>query len=142
MPNTSWYPLAGTLAQAEERQTAYAASVVHLFKSSLVPTPATVLADYEAAEADYDSYAPITLTAWAGPILAPGTGYMILSPGVLFTVGATDPVTPNTVGGFWLEDAAGDLRLVGMFEPTLPMQLAGQGIPLNLLDLFPTGFVG
>ena len=51
-------------------QTALVNSVLHLFKSSFTPTPANVLADYTAAEADYDSYNPITIAAWQNPILA------------------------------------------------------------------------
>jgi len=129
--------------QATERQTAYISSVVSLFQSSIGPiSPSVTKAILEAAEADYDDYAPITITAWEGPILAPGSGYEIIAPLVLFEVGAVDPATPNSIGGFWLEDAAGVVRLVGIFDPALPMQTAGQGIPLNILDLFPTGFTG
>lgn len=141
MPNSTWYSLASCFKQAQERDTVYVNSVVKLYKSSLVPTPATLVAELDAAEADYDDYAPITIAAWAGPILAPGSGYEILSPAILFSTGVTDPVVPNTIGGFWLEDAAGVVRMVGIFDPALPMQIANQGIPLNLLDIFPTGYV-
>lgn len=142
MANTSFYPLAGCEAQAQERKTALVASVVRLFKSALVPTPSTPKADYVSNEADYDAYAAITIAAWLGPILAPGSGFEILSPLVLFSCGAADQVVPNTIGGFWLEDAAGVVRMTGKFDPFLPMQIAYQAIPLNLLDLFPTGFIG
>ena len=142
MPNQVWTPLAGCQVAAAERQTAYAASVIRLFKDSLVPTPSTTKAELEAAEADYDAYASETITAWNNPILAPGSGYEILSPLVLFEVGAVDPVVGNDIGGFWLEDASGDVRMVGTFDPSLPMQFAGQGIPLTILDIFPTGFTG
>ncbi len=67
---------------------------------------------------------------------------MILSPLVLFEVGATDPVVGNTIGFFWVEDADGVVRMVGIFDTALPMQMAGQGIPLSLVDLFPTGYGG
>lgn len=140
MANRSWYPIAATIKQATERQTAYVNSEVHLFKSDLVPVVGTPLADFVTNEADYDAYAAITIAAWTGPILAPGSGSEILSPAVLFEVGATDPVVGNTIGGFWLQDADGDIRMVGIFDPFLPMQLAYQAIPLNILDLFPTGF--
>jgi hypothetical protein len=142
VPNSSFYPLSGCEAQAVERQTAYAASVVHLFKSSLLPTPSTLKADYTTNEANYDAYTAITIAAWDGSVLPPGSGFEILSPLVLFSVGPTDPVVTNDIGGFWLEDAGGIVRLVGKFDPILPMHLAFQAIPLNLLDLFPTGFTG
>ena len=142
MPQQQFYTLEACKAQATERQTEYALSVVHLCKSSYTPTGSSTKTDLTANEADYDSYASITLTAWDGPILAPGTGYMILSPNALFEVGASDPVVGNTIGSFWVEDAGGVVRMVGIFETPLPMQLAGQGIPLSLVDIFPTGYAG
>lgn len=120
-------------------QTALALSVLHLFKSSFVPDPSNILADYTAAEADYDAYAAKTLTAWNEPILAPGSGYMILSPLAQFDVGVTDPAVGNVIGGCYLVDAAGKLRLTVIFTQPIPMEMAGQGIPINLTMFFPTG---
>lgn len=137
--STQFVPLSGCEQNAKERQTAYAVSKLHLFKSSFIPTPSNVLADYTAAEADYDAYAEKTLTAWFNPILAPGSGFMIESPLVQFEVGASTPVTPNLIGGCYLVDAAGKLRATVIFTQPLPMQMAGQGIPISLVDLFPTG---
>ena len=133
-------PLQGCLQNATERQTALVNSVIHLFKASLSPNGSTPLADYTAAEADYDNYLPLTFAAWDDPILAPGSGYMIGSPLVQFEVGLTDPVTPNTIGGCWVEDAANKLRIAVIFDEPVPMQLAGQGLPINLVQLFPTNF--
>jgi len=142
MAQQQFYTLQACQIQASERKTAYVDTVVHLFKSTLVPTSSTTKTELTAAEADYDDYAAITMAAWTGPILAPGSGYMILSPAVLFEVGVTDPVVPNVIGGFWIEDDNGVVRMVGIFADPLPMQLAGQGIPLNFVDLFPTGYTG
>jgi hypothetical protein len=136
---TQFQPVAGCLESATEMQTVLALSVLHLFKDGLNPDPSTPLADYTAAEADYDTYAAITLTAWNNPILAPGTGYMTMSPAVQFAVGPSDPVTPNLIQGCYMLDAAGNLRLVVIFDAPLPMQVAGQGIPIQLSWLFPTG---
>lgn len=137
--STQFVPLAGCLQDATERQTVLALSVLHLFKSSFTPTPSNVKADYTAAEADYDTYAALTLTAWNNPILAPGSGYMIESPLVQFEVGLTDPVVGNVIGGCWLEDAAGNLRTTIIFTNPIPMQLAGQGIPISIVQVFATG---
>lgn len=87
-------------------QAALALSTLHLFQSSYIPTPSNPLADYTAAEADYTAYAAQTFTTWFDAILAPGSGYMILSPAVQFQTGATDPVTPNVIGGCYLVDVA------------------------------------
>lgn len=137
---TPFYPLAGCLKNAQERKTALALSVLHLFKSDLVIDPSTPLSAYTAEEADYDDYAAITLTAWNNPILAPGSGYMIESPYAQFEVGLTDPVVGNLIGGCYVVDVGGVLRMAVAFDSPIPMQLAGQGIPLQLIDLFPTGF--
>lgn len=138
---TPYYPLQGCLENATERQTAYAASVVKLFKYDILPAPdpSTPLSAYDAAEADYDDYAPITLTAWNNPILAPGSGYMTESPYAQFEVGMTDPVVGNLIGGAYVVDAAGKLRIAVVFDQPVGMNLAGQGIPLQFVDLFPTG---
>jgi hypothetical protein len=138
--SVQFVPLSGCQRDALQMQTALANSVISLFKSSLAPTPSTSKAEYEAMEADYDDYAPITMSTWHDPILAPGSGYMIGSPLVQFEVGDTDPTTPNLIGGCWVEDATGHVRLAVIFTAPVPMQVAGQGIPINLIELFPTNF--
>lgn len=135
---TQFQPLAGCQVTADALQTALALSVCHLFKSSFVPTPSDPLANYTAAEADYDAYAPKTMTAWNEPILSPGEGYMIVSPLVQFDVGVTDPVVGNVIGGCYLVDAAGKLRQTIIFTTPIPMQLAGQGIPVTITIQEPT----
>lgn len=139
MANSAFTPLEGCLANATERQTAYAASVCELFQSTLVPSPSTPLTAYDAAIADWDTYVAKTFTTWFAPGLAPGSGYMISSPAVQWDVGATDPTTPNLIGGFYMKDSGGGLRLAGIFAPPIPMQVAGQILPLQLFDLFGTG---
>lgn len=136
--SVQFFPLEGCRESATEMQTVLASSVLHLFQDSLDPDPSTPLADYTAAEADFTGYAAETLTAWNTPILAPGTGYMIGSPLVQFEVGAA-PATTNVINGCYLVDAAGDLRMVVIFTSPIPMQLDGQGLPINLVWLFPTG---
>jgi hypothetical protein len=132
-------PVSGCGVSAAAMQADLALSILHLFKATFVPNPSNVLADYTAAEADYDTYAPITITAWDNPILAPGSGYMILSGLQQFEVGAADPVVGNVIGGCYLVDAAGKIRQTVIFDAPVPMQFAGQGIPITLTILFPTG---
>lgn len=133
-------PLQGTQQSAEERRTVYALSTIHLFQSSLNPNGSTPKADYVAAEANYDTYVAQTFTAWLPAILAPGSGYMIESPLVQFAVGPVDPVTPNVIGGCYVLDAAGVIRIAVKFDTAVPMQVAGQGIPISIVELFPTNF--
>lgn len=137
--SVQFIPLAGCLANALQQQTAFAASVLHLFQSTFVPDPSNPLSDYTAAEATYDTYMAQTMTTWFSPILAPGTGYMINSPEVQFQTGTSDPVVPNSIGGCFLVDSTGKLRVTVIFTNPVPFQLANQGIPINLTYLFPTG---
>lgn len=137
--SVQFVPLAGCYANALQQQTAFAASLLHLFQASFIPTPSNVLADYTTAEADYDDYAAIEMTTWFAPILAPGTGYMIQSPEVQFATGSTTPVVPNTIGGCYLVDSTGALRFTIIFTAPVPMEQAHQGIPINIVWFFPTG---
>jgi len=130
------------MVNAAEKQAALALSKVRLFNQAFVPTPATTKAELEAAEADYTGYTAggETITAWLAPLLDPAGGASITAPTVQFDV--TGPVVDtDVVGGFWLEDASGDVRLVGTFAAPIPMELVGQGIPLNLKIVEPTGQV-
>lgn len=132
-------PLAGCLATATAMRTALAASILHLFKSGFSPTPSNVLADYTAQECDFDGYLAATIAAWNAPILAPDTGYMIGSPLVQFAWEHDTDDVGNDVGGCYLVDSLGVLRLAIVFTQPIPMQVAGQGLPINLIMLFPTG---
>lgn len=134
-----FFPLAGCETTATAVRTSLANSVLHLFKETLAPEPSTPLSAYTAAEADYDGYAAITMVAWNLPILAPGTGFMIGSPLVQFAFDFDTLGTGNVIKGCYLVDAAGKLRLTVVFTDLIPMQVAGQGIPINLVWLFPTG---
>lgn len=134
-----FFPLEGCQTSAAATRTALANSVMHLFQQSLSPDPSTPLTDYTAAEADYDGYAAITMAAWNAPILAPGTGYMIGSPLVQFAWEFDEESVGNVIKGAYLVDAAGKLRLTVIFTDLIPMEMAGQGIPLNVVWLFPTG---
>jgi hypothetical protein len=139
MANSAYTPLEGCLANATERQAVYAASKCDLYKEALSPDPSTPLTAYVAALADYDTYVQKTFTLWFDPGLAPGGGYLISSPAVQWDVGLVDPATQNLIGGFFMRDAGGSLRLAGIFDPSIPMQFAGQIVPLQIFDLFGTG---
>ena len=135
--------LAACIQDATERQTILALSKVRLFKSTLVPTPATVKADLTGAECDYDDYPAggETITAFLAPLLNPSGGASISAPTVQFDVTSAAPAVTNLVGGAWLEDAGGKVRLVMPFAAPVPMEVQGQGFPLNITIGFPTGQV-
>lgn len=132
------YPLVSCRAQAVARQTLLANCVVHLFKSSFVPDPTNVLADFTAEECDFSGYSAETIAAWNDPILAPGTGYQILSPLIQFMSAAPNSVT-NSVGGIYIVTAGGALHEYIQLQPSeyVPMGGVDQGYPFYLGQFFP-----
>lgn len=132
-------PLAGCLVDATAWRTSMANSDVHLFKSDFTPSASSSLADFTANEADYTGYEELTIAAWLAPILSSGSGYMVTSPLVQFTTGDTDPTEGNIIGGAYIVDAAAKLRMYVVFTQPIPMQVAGQGIPVSLTAFFNTG---
>lgn len=126
-----FYPNSATLVMAGEQQTALALSKCRLFQSDLVPSVSTVKADLTGAEADYDGYTAggETITAFSNPLLDPAGGASIEA-FVQFEWAHVATDVGNLIGGFWIEDAGGDVRVIGTFPVPVPMQGAGQGIPL------------
>jgi uncharacterized protein (DUF697 family) len=139
VPASQFFPLSGCLVTATAMQAAMAASMCRLFQSTFTPDASNVLADYVAAEATYSGYDALEFTTWFAPILAPGTGYMIGSPIVQFAFTASPGTPTNIIGGCFVVDSAANLRIAIIFDQPIPMQMAGQGIPLNIVWLFPTG---
>lgn len=138
--NVLLYALSGCLAVASAVQTLLAASKVRLYKDTLNPDPGTPLADFVTAEANFTGYPPggTTLTAMLDPILDPVGGYSIGSPVTQFAVG-TPVVTGNNIGGWFLVDSGGDLICFGKFGSAQPMEVYGQGLPVDFRLRFPTG---
>ena len=133
-----FFPNSSAIAQADALQTLLALSVVKLFKSGFTPTVDTVVAELDAEEADYTTYAPETITAWLDPQLSPLGGAQITAPTVQFVLGAT-PAVPNTIGGYWIETAAGAVMLIRQFDEPVPMVLASQGITITPTIVVPNG---
>jgi len=135
-----FFPNSSCIDQAVALQTLLALSVVKLFQTGFVPTPETVVADLDAAEADYTTYAAETITAFGDPILSIAGGAQITAPGVQFTLAAT-PATPNTIGGYWIETAGGDVVLIRQFDTPVPMVEAAQGLIIAPTIVVPNGTV-
>lgn len=133
-----FFPNSSCFDQATALQTLLALSVLRLFKSGFSPDPDTVLADLEAEEADYSTYAPNTVTAFGAPYAPVGGGAAITAPTEQFTLAAT-PAVPNTIGGYWLETAAGDVVLIRQFDDPVPMVVAGNAILITPTIAVPNG---
>jgi len=130
------YPNAGALWLAGVVQTALAASEMKLFQSGTITlSPATTLAQLDAVIANYTGYATQTITAWFAPLLNPLGGASIESGLLQFAIAAPYTV-PNTIQGWYLVDAGGDLVCAGDFATPKELVGAGDGIPFNVELIF------
>lgn len=132
----------GLMKDGAAFQTALALSKMRLFKSTEMNlTENTTKAQLVAAECDYDGYAAggIAVTALNDPFIDESGGVVVLSPVVQFNYVDDVGHVANTVGGFWLEDAAGVVRISGEFAT--PQNMAGntQSVPVVAGRRFTNG---
>lgn len=138
MADQSAISLSGALVEATAAQTRMAASVMKLFKAGFLPSPTSVVADFNAQECDFDGYASKTIATWAAPVLA-GTGYMTYAPAQTFTWSHVADDVGNQVGGHWIETAGGDLIGYTVYDPTIPCQGPGQAVIKTPVLVYPAG---
>src|SRR5262245_4667343 len=115
MADYALYTREAATTKASEIKTALATSKMRFYKSSLIPTAFTTKDQLIAAECDFDGYVAggYAITAWTGPQNDPAGGSVIATPAVNPTYGpAGDPPVTNTVGGYWIQDTAADVRYV------------------------------
>lgn len=132
MPDNQLYTNEAAIKKASVIKTNLALSKLRLVKSGITIIASTTKAAMVAQEADFSGYTAggYTLTAWTGPLSAQGGGANILTPlvNISFVTPEDDPPVVNTIGGWWVEDAAGIVRLAGNFDPARPMQSDTDGI--------------
>lgn len=138
MADTSVVSQQGAFDVSKLVQTQLENCVMHLFKSDMpTPTPLTPLSDFLANECDFDGYTPATIPAWADPVLA-GEAWAIYAPTQtfrwVFSTGAG-----NSVGGYFLVLASGDLKDYTTFNPAENCVAMGQAIIRTPVEVFPWG---
>jgi hypothetical protein len=101
-----------------------------LFQSSLVLSPSIPLATVVAAEAAFAGYARQALGATPGIYLDPVLGWILPTPGLLFTYTGTP--TEIIYGWFIVNSGATVLFAAGNFITPKPLTVNGQGILLQL----------
>lgn len=138
MADQNYASLNGALVEATAAQARMANSVMHLFKQGFIPAPTSVLADFQAQEADFDGYAAKTIATFADPVLA-GTGYMTYGPAQTFAWSHVADDVGNQIGGHWLETAGGELIGYTVYDPTIPVQGAGQAVIKTPILVYPAG---
>lgn len=131
MPAIVIYTRQAANTKASAIKTALALSKLRLIQAILTPNVNTTKAAMVAAEADFSGYTAggYTLTAWVGPVNNVGSGAIITPPAIspVFVDPDPDPVVSNSIGGWWVEDAAGNVRLVGTFDAPIAMGQVGNG---------------
>lgn len=129
MADRSLYTNEAAVAEATVIQGDLAASKIRMFDSSLVPTVNTVKADLVAAETTLVGYPAggYAVATFSAPLYAAGGGVIIYSVtvNVVYASGAA-----VAIGGYWLEDAAGDVRDVVIYDPPRSLAVVGDGWPI------------
>ncbi len=127
------YPNVGAMLLAGIVQEAVAGAFIKLYSAIAQPlSPSTVKTDF--TEADFSGYEAAEITAWFAPYIDPAGGATIQSGTFQFAYVApmADPVS-NTILGWWLEDADGNLIECGNFPAPITMTRNGDAIPVDLL---------
>lgn len=139
MADFQYQSMSGAKALANLRQTALANATLHLLKEDISPSINTTLAEFVAAEADYDAYAAKAIAAWAEPSLASIAGYNVVGPLQTFQLAAT-PAVPNMIFGWFLVLADGTTLIdYGTFDPPRPLQMIDQAVSILPSEFFPAG---
>lgn len=139
---SAWVPMTAALNRAVAQQTLNANGSLRLYTDALTPTGATAKAAYEAAQPTFNGYAPIAVAAWYAPILGGAGSYLLTMPAKQFICTPADPITPENVRGFYYLDNAGNLVYAGRFAADIPIAAANAGVPVQIVDVFSTGFAG
>lgn len=126
MADRTIYTNACALDEAAAIQADLAASKLRLFNETLVPTVVTTKAELIAAETTLTGYPAggYALATWGDPLLVTGGGAVITSPLVPVAYASGPTVT---IGGGWVEDAAGNVRAVFIFDPVRTLAAVGDG---------------
>lgn len=127
MPDYTVITNEAAMAQANEAQTGLALSFLKLFNSTLIPTGITTAAQMIAAETALVGY-PVggyPITAFSEPGLEAIGRAVLTSPliAIVYASGAT-----AVIGGGWIEDAAGNVRAVFVFDPQRSLAAVGDQI--------------
>lgn len=120
MPAVTLYTREAARRKAQLIITSLALSKLRLFKSGLTLNEFTTRAQLIAAETTATDYPAggFTLTAWLGPANGPAGGAQLTSPTITFQndQDPSDP-PPSDAAGWWVEDATGNVRIAGTFDP-------------------------
>lgn len=139
MADSQFVTLEGALTKATAMKTAFAASKLRLCQAPFVPTMFSTKAELVAAEANYSGYPAggYALATWTGPLKDPSGGAVITSPlvNIIMVDPDPDPLVPNTISAWWIEDATGNVRIVGTYEEPRTLGSLTDGWPQVVQDV-------
>lgn len=129
-----FYTNEAVIQLATELDTALLLCTIDLYQDSLVPGITTTQAELAAAVATYSGYAQKSVAALLPPYLDPagGASTNIATQQFQHSGGAV----ANNIGGAWVEDAGGIVRLVIAFDNPVTMAVATDAIPLDIIFNF------
>lgn len=88
-------------------------------------------------EATFDGYAKATIAALLAVYINPAGGGIAQVPKTQFDYGpAGSPPVTETVTGWWIEDAAGNLIICGSFDSPVPMAVVGNSCIVDVALTF------
>jgi hypothetical protein len=126
--NLEWHAILTAITQTSQP---WDAAKVHLFKSNIVLTPATLLGDF--TEADFTGYSVSGSVTWNAPGYLPDGTAVVVGDAKIFVVGST-PTVLNTIYGYYLTNSGGTALLFARSFDT-PVVLSQAG---NFVDVIPT----
>lgn len=95
---------------------------LHLFKNNITPGKAHVLADF--TEADFDGYAPQTISNWVATVVS---GHIAITTPDPNTFTSTGGATPNDVYGYYVTDSFNAVLWWAERDPAAPFVIAAAG---------------
>jgi hypothetical protein len=110
--------------------------ILRLFQAPFAPTNLTTEAAFVSNECNFTGYASVSLGGagklFVGPAIDSQNNVVLISFPV--TMVATDAVSPNTVGGFWIEDTALAVRRFCIFPTPVDMTEALTFIEVTIFE--------
>lgn len=125
-PNAQALDLLGTMTAVDGQING---CKIKLFKSNIVPTPATPLSAFD--EADFSGYAVSSAVVWGTPYYQSDGTAIVVGGAKTFTV-ANPATTPNVVYGYFVVNGAADTLLFSeRFSSSVNMATPGQGLTVE-----------
>lgn len=130
--------LNGARVIALANQARLANSVLHLFQQPFLPSITTTKDEFIAQEATFDGYAPATIATWGAPVLA-GSAWATYAPTQTFRWTLDTDAIGNSIAGWFLVTAGGELMDYSVFDSPVAVQGPGMAVVTTPIEITPAG---